>query len=93
MTIERHTELRAELISDMQVGINKVINGELDIYENSFLNRNDILSYLKILGFKETNSDRNGWQEDYWYYLEYNSFKYAVTGSGFYGDLSFSKTE
>jgi hypothetical protein len=93
MTSDRYEELKKEFTLDMQEGITDVISGKIDEYVNSFLNRNDILSYLKTVGFKETNSDRNGWQEDYWYYLEYNNIKYVVAGSGFYGNLSFSKTE
>ena len=86
-------DMKNQLLEDMRQGVSDVILGKIDCYETNFLYPNDFQEYIKSIKGKKYDFDCNGWNYDYWdYYIIYNQ-KYCVSGSGYYGGISFSKCE
>lgn len=53
----------------------------------------DVTKIMKSLGAEDLKDkfETNGWQWDFWQYYELNGQQYMLSGSGYYGDLKFSK--
>jgi hypothetical protein len=77
--------------------INKIeefINGtreDVKIYGTS---PNEVSEYIeKVLQGERLEIDCNGWQWDYWITYKIDDKLYMLSGSGYYGNMQFSKSE
>ena len=84
---------RKLLLNLMKEGVNNVLNGKIETYDNNFLSPNDFVTYLQEIGHSKYNFDCNGWDYDFWISYTINDKEYRIAGSGYYGTLSFFKQE
>ncbi len=87
-------EIKKFVQKDLEEQINKVILGEIEEYNSDFATLDDVKSYLESVGFEEGEFDSNGWQWDFWQYMMNDKQEnYIISGSGYYGGVSFKKDE
>ena len=84
MTIK---ELKEHILSEMEIGIKKVLEGEEKSVNLYFVRPNDVVNCVeKLGGIDEEERETNGWQWDYWMYFSYKDNRYSLSGDGFYSD-------
>lgn len=82
------------LLEEMKQAVTDVINGVIPEFKSQFLHPCDVDKFIQDeYKTRSDDCDSNGWQWDYWFYYIINDEKYLLSGSGFYGDLAFSKDE
>ena len=59
---------------------------ELDLTDCG-INPYQLESFLEELGFEDYDSDKNGWEMDYWIYFRRNGFKIHISGTGIIHEL------
>jgi hypothetical protein len=83
-----------QLTVKLKVEIDKVIIGDENEFQSDILCANEISEYLKEkYGVEKEDFDSNGWDYDFWIYYTINDKKYMLSGSGYYGGITFSKNE
>lgn len=78
-----------ELVNEeMKKNVDAVISGDKPYAHLLYTKPNDVIVYLKSIGYDVSNHDidTNGWQWDYWINFEINNKKYMLSGDGFYQD-------
>ena len=87
-------ELKISALNHMKKGIVQVIEGKIEEYSNDLVSIGDVERFLKKLPeAKQEDFEENGWQSDYWVYWIINNEKYCIRGSGWYGEITFSKED
>lgn len=82
-----------EFISEMEKGVDSVIDGSAEEYISKFNAPSDVVEYLEKLGWEMGESEQNGWQADCWYPVSKGDKHFQVEGSGYYGGVKFYKLE
>lgn len=59
---------------------------ELDLTDCE-INPYQLWKFLEELGFERYDSEKNGWEMDYWIYFEKNGFKVYISGTGIIHEL------
>ena len=85
-------ELKEKLLEEFKVGVQQVIKGEIEQY-NSLLSMGGIENYMNSIGAEADEMSTNGWQWDWWNPYIIEGKTYNLSGSGYYGGLSFNKDE
>lgn len=82
---------------DLEKGIKLVLSGEQEEYEFKYSNLGSVVQYLKKeYSAKHSNNDNldtNGWQWDWWDKITVKDKVYGLSGSGYYGGVTFSTHE
>ena len=74
--------------------VEEVISEERDEVQFYCTSPDDVNQYItKVLKGTRDEIDHNGWQWDYWITYTIDNKKYTLAGSGYYGNMSFSKYE
>ena len=85
------SEIKKQQLEIFKQDVSKLLSGEIDNVENDCLSIGYVEDYLNKLGENLDDYDSNGWQHDYWMSWNINGNKYILSGSGYYGGISFSK--
>lgn len=59
---------------------------ELDLTDYE-INPYQLWKFLEELGFERYDSEKNGWEMDYWIYFEKNGFKVYIYGTAIINEL------
>lgn len=59
---------------------------ELDLTDYE-INPYQLWKFLEELGFERYDSEKNGWEMDYWVYFEKNEFKVYISGTAIIHEL------
>jgi hypothetical protein len=77
--------IKKEATADMEAAIKSVVDGTKDSVEIHFLRPGAAISFLeKQYGCESNEMETNGWQWDFWYYVDINDKKYCLAGDGYY---------
>ena len=87
-----HT-IEKELLKEMADGLSAVIDGRLKEFHACNITPQMVEQHLKPLGWKRGDLDSNGWQYDWWLPFTKGKKSFTASGSGFYGDFGFQKTD
>ena len=80
-------------MDEVKENIEKVLNGSLDRWSSAETHipvRDLVEMTKKIEGVEEGDFETNGWQWDWWACFSYKEKSYTMSGSGYYGGLSFT---
>jgi len=85
--------MKEELIIEMKKSIYEVVNGEEKLVSLVGVYPINVTEYIQELGGEEIEDlfESNGWQWDFWQKFSLNDEAYMCAGSGYYGNLTFSK--
>lgn len=54
---------------------------------------NEVVDYMKTIGYEDMGIESNGWQWDYWIEFNKEDKSYTLSGSGYYGDMVLSEND
>lgn len=87
-------ELDELIQADLVNGCELVIKNKITDYEFKYLSPNRVIEYLenKYNAIHEDNDnfDTNGWHWDWWDKITIKDKVYGLSGSGYYGGVTFS---
>lgn len=88
-------EMQSALLENARIGFAQVLDGTSEEYKNSLLCGSLVNPILLDLNCEESGEplDTNGWQMDWWQDYIYQDTNYTLSGSGWYGGISFHKSD
>lgn len=83
-------ELKKKLLEEFKTEVQNIIVGKKTSYY-TILSIGDVEGYLNSIGEVSEDLDTNGWQWDWWLSCNIDGEEYLLSGSGYYGGLTFGK--